>query len=281
MDRLLKVVLLVVSLAATGSSFRCERENLWGSTQYFSCPEPGDNPNDVYCCGFGDNKFCCSSQAQEEILEEFFDKVPSVPLALAQVQAEDTKQRALAKLNDTVRATKDKVKTTIGGKVKDIKDKVKAKINSTVSDTKAKAKQKVKDKVKEKASKKLDPTGGHLPTILGVIAAIIITIIVLCIVCCCCCPFCLLYKRRNHGTVRNPANPEVSVMQPLQGQPQPYPSQPYPAAPQQQAPYPTQPMAMQAAPAPYPPQPYPPTGYPGEQPPMYTEKQPPPYNPTY
>ncbi|MPC34851.1 hypothetical protein E2C01_028254 [Portunus trituberculatus] len=264
MDRLLKVVLLVVSLAATGSSFRCERENLWGSTQYFSCPEPGDNPNDVYCCGFGDNKFCCSSQAQEEILEEFFDKigvigvlvtnrlpddgfvireaigrqegghfaplvamisgdsseeeedsgggggggiftslkghlnhtmriiqegfegtvdrlkervkkkvkqkvkekmvkseVPSVPLALAQVQAEDTKQRALAKLNDTVRATKDKVKTTIGGKVKDIKDKVKTKINSTVSDTKAKAKQKVKDKVKEKASKKLDPTGGQ------------------------------------------------------------------------------------------------------------------------
>ncbi|MPC71490.1 hypothetical protein E2C01_065768 [Portunus trituberculatus] len=81
--------------------------------------------------------------------------------------------------------------------------------------------------------------------------------------------------------ISSAANPEVSVMQPLQGQPQPYPSQPYPAAPQQQAPYPTQPMAMQAAPAPYPPQPYPPTGYPGEQPPMYTEKQPPPYNPTY
>ncbi|KAK8378834.1 hypothetical protein O3P69_009508 [Scylla paramamosain] len=207
-------------------------------------------------------------------------QVPSIPLALAQVQAGDTKQRAIAKLNDTMRATKDKVKTAIGGKVKDVTDKVKAKINSTVSDTKAKAKQKVKDKVKEKASKKLDPTGGHLPTILGVIAAIIITIIVLCIVCCCCCPFCLLYKQRNRGTVHNP-NPEVSVMQPLQSQPQTYAPQPYPAVPQQQAPYPTQPMGMQSAPAPYPPQAYPPTGYPGEQPPMYTEKQPPPYNPTY
>ncbi|KAK8378832.1 hypothetical protein O3P69_009508 [Scylla paramamosain] len=280
MDRLMKVVVVVLSLAATGSGRQCEKEDFWGTTLYFNCPEPGGNPSDVFCCGLGDNKYCCSSSAQEEIIEEFLDKVPSIPLALAQVQAGDTKQRAIAKLNDTMRATKDKVKTAIGGKVKDVTDKVKAKINSTVSDTKAKAKQKVKDKVKEKASKKLDPTGGHLPTILGVIAAIIITIIVLCIVCCCCCPFCLLYKQRNRGTVHNP-NPEVSVMQPLQSQPQTYAPQPYPAVPQQQAPYPTQPMGMQSAPAPYPPQAYPPTGYPGEQPPMYTEKQPPPYNPTY
>lgn len=183
-----------MSLAATGSGYRCERESYWGQTEYFNCPEQGKNTRDeIYCCGFGDNKYCCSKPTDEELIEDFFE---------------------------------------------------------------------------------------NLPTILGVIAAIIITLIVLCIVCCCCCPFCLLHKRRNRGTVHNP-NPEVSVMQPLQTQPQPYAQQPYPGVPPQQAPYPTQPMGMQAAPAPYPPQQYPPAGYPGEQPPMYTEKQPPPYNPTY
>ena len=25
------------------------------------CPGPGDNPNEIYCCGFGDNKFCCEN----------------------------------------------------------------------------------------------------------------------------------------------------------------------------------------------------------------------------
>ncbi|KAK8378831.1 hypothetical protein O3P69_009508 [Scylla paramamosain] len=268
MDRLMKVVVVVLSLAATGSGRQCEKEDFWGTTLYFNCPEPGGNPSDVFCCGLGDNKYCCSSSAQEEIIEEFLDKeaigrqegghfAPLVEMISSDSSEEDGGIFTSLKghLNHTMKIIQDGFKGTV--------DRLKERV-----------KKKVKQKVKEKMVKP------HLPTILGVIAAIIITIIVLCIVCCCCCPFCLLYKQRNRGTVHNP-NPEVSVMQPLQSQPQTYAPQPYPAVPQQQAPYPTQPMGMQSAPAPYPPQAYPPTGYPGEQPPMYTEKQPPPYNPTY
>lgn len=188
---------LFFCLLHAGSATRCTRENFFGQTEYFYCPEDGD-ASKQYCCGYGDNKYCCStiSQIDEELLDDFID---------------------------------------------------------------------------------------NLPTILGVIAAIILGFIVVCVVCCCLCPFCLIYKKRNRGTVHNP-NPDVSVMQPLQNQPQgyapppqgaPYPAQPalYPAQP---APYPTQPGYP---PQPYPPQPYPPQPYP-DQPPMYTEKQPP-YNPTY
>ncbi|KAG0712642.1 hypothetical protein GWK47_017999 [Chionoecetes opilio] len=350
---------VVLSLVSTGSGFRCERENMWGQTQIFHCPEAGDDPQDQFCCGFGDQKYCCSTATDEELLEDFFEKaaiehkdgphfsplveaigsdkddslltrvkgrlnrtlrtfkegfdgsfnrlkqkvrrkvqqkveekiakspVPAAPLALAQVQAGPvtTKQGTAAKLNGTVTAAKDKVKQALGGRVTTVKDKVKAKVNGTVTKVKDKVKQKVKDKAKEKVKQKLNPSGGQsvimqhfLPTILGVVAAIILTLIVLCVVCCCCCPFCLLYKRRNRGTIHNP-NPEVSVMQPLQTQPmaQPPPQQPYPTHPVQ--PYPTQP--MYPAQAGYPPQPYPPQPYPTEQPPMYSEKQPPAYNPTY
>ena len=92
----------------------------------------------------------------------------ALPLALplAQVQTDpvvsgSTKQGVRAKLNHTMTATKDKVKTAITGRVMDSKHKLKAKINSTVTNVKDKVKQKVKDKVKEKAKQKLDPTGGQ------------------------------------------------------------------------------------------------------------------------
>ena len=57
-----------------GSSFRCERENTWGLTQIFQCPEDGDASDKIFCCGFGDNKYCCSTQINEDVIEEFFDE---------------------------------------------------------------------------------------------------------------------------------------------------------------------------------------------------------------
>lgn len=169
---------LFFCLLHAGSATRCTRENFFGQTEYFYCPEDGD-ASKQYCCGYGDNKYCCStiSQIDEELLDDFIDKVPSVPVALAQVQAppdpvvpqtvqqqegvSSSVDRIKTKLNGTVTAAKDKVKARIGDTVVAAKDKVKAKVNGTVAAAKDKAKQAVKDKVKEKATKKLDPTGGQ------------------------------------------------------------------------------------------------------------------------
>ncbi|XP_050730141.1 protein shisa-5-like isoform X2 [Eriocheir sinensis] len=258
---------LFFCLLHAGSATRCTRENFFGQTEYFYCPEDGD-ASKQYCCGYGDNKYCCStiSQIDEELLDDFIDKGATgekdggnLSLVPAKLEAEQdssdssSSRSILANLRDKLNRTIASIKQGIGGAV----DRVKLK-----------TKQKVKDRIGE----------SPLPTILGVIAAIILGFIVVCVVCCCLCPFCLIYKKRNRGTVHNP-NPDVSVMQPLQNQPQGY------APPPQGAPYPAQPALYPAQPAPYPtqpgypPQPYPPQPYP-DQPPMYTEKQPP-YNPTY
>lgn len=87
---------------------------------------------------------------------------PVVPRTVPQQEGvRSSVDRIKTKLNDTVTAAKDKAKTKIGDTVVAAKDKVKEKINGTVTAAKDTAKQKVKDKVKEKATKKLDPTGGQ------------------------------------------------------------------------------------------------------------------------
>lgn len=81
-------------------------------------------------------------------------------------EARSTRERIKAKLNDTIAATKDKLKEINKVKLNDTisatKDKVKGKvgINKAVDKAKAKIKDKVKEKVKDQV-KKLDPTGGH------------------------------------------------------------------------------------------------------------------------
>ena len=41
----------------------------------------------------------------------------------------------------------------------------------------------------------------RLPAIIGTVVVGIIVLLIVCICCCCCCPFCLLFKRRNRGSV--------------------------------------------------------------------------------
>lgn len=58
---------------AAGAAMRCSREDIFGQTQHFFCPEDG-NQDKRFCCGFGDNKYCCSSPIDDEVLEDFVEK---------------------------------------------------------------------------------------------------------------------------------------------------------------------------------------------------------------
>ncbi|XP_068222607.1 uncharacterized protein [Palaemon carinicauda] len=256
------------------SAMVCERELAFGFTQRFTCPQPTDDKDKVYCCGSKENRFCCDTPFGLD--EDMVNQVVGIkPKALAQVQETPVVPKTSNDqegLRDGVHRLKEKVNDTLCA----IRDKLDPSICIQ------KAKDKVKVKVEEKVAKKLDPTGTirSLPTILTVIGVFILVIIIVCIVCCCCCPFCLLHKRRNRGAVHHPTTTEVTVTQPLQPmQPmhQPYPNpQPYPPQP-----YPPQPYPQEGQPQPYPPQgqPYPPqggypTGYPQQpypQPGMYPE----------
>ncbi|XP_066960429.1 uncharacterized protein [Macrobrachium rosenbergii] len=293
------------------SAMVCEREVAFGFTQRFSCPQPTDSKDKIYCCGTKENRFCCDTPfgLDEDVMNQVIDmssdsnvtdiNIPTTQ-ALKVRKFSKTKPMALAQVQEAPVAPKT---SNDQEGIRDSVDRLKEKANDTLCAIRdklnpniciQKAKDKVKVKIEEKVAKKLDPTGTIrlLPTILTVIGVFILVIIVVCIVCCCCCPFCILHKRRNRGAVHNPNTADVTVTQPLQpmqpmqqpyASPQPYPPQPYPSQP-----YPPQPQPYppaQGYPGGYPQQPYPPQApqpamYPVDQPPPYSEKQLP-YNPNY
>ncbi|XP_066960432.1 uncharacterized protein [Macrobrachium rosenbergii] len=251
------------------SAMVCEREVAFGFTQRFSCPQPTDSKDKIYCCGTKENRFCCDTPfgLDEDVMNQVID---IKPMALAQVQEAPVAPKT-SNDQEGIRDSVDRLKEKANDTLCAIRDKLNPNICIQ------KAKDKVKVKIEEKVAKKLDPTGTIrlLPTILTVIGVFILVIIVVCIVCCCCCPFCILHKRRNRGAVHNPNTADVTVTQPLQpmqpmqqpyASPQPYPPQPYPSQP-----YPPQPQPYppaQGYPGGYPQQPYPPQA---PQPAMYPE----------
>ncbi|XP_076331146.1 uncharacterized protein LOC143236654 [Tachypleus tridentatus] len=52
-------VFVTVSHIKTVVSLTCTRENIFGQTTYFHCPQTGDSFDEIYCCGIKSARYCC------------------------------------------------------------------------------------------------------------------------------------------------------------------------------------------------------------------------------
>ncbi|XP_064081162.1 protein shisa-5-like isoform X4 [Macrobrachium nipponense] len=57
------------------SALVCEREVAFGFTQRFSCPQPTDSKDKIYCCGGKENRFCCETPfgLNEDVVNQVID----------------------------------------------------------------------------------------------------------------------------------------------------------------------------------------------------------------